>query len=253
MVKRRSLWPREHGAYAQLAAPLVSALAIRAPSAAAGLLAFASATAFLANEPLLVALGHRGKRLLASDGRRARTRLGVLAALSVSAGAAGLGLASNTALAVAGVVAIPVAAMLVLAWRRSMHSVTGEVVAAIALPGAAAVVAAASGVAPCDAFALWATWSVGYAASVVAVHRVIARHRKPATWWDPLLAAALACVTTASLALAFWHPLWAVASPLAGIASVLAIRPPKATKLRAIGVALVIASVASLAIAIAVE
>ena len=69
-ARRRSLWPREHGAYAQLAAPLLTALVIVRPTVAAALLALAACIAFLANEPLLVVLGHRGKRMREQDGRR---------------------------------------------------------------------------------------------------------------------------------------------------------------------------------------
>src|SRR5262249_5958355 len=50
----RSLWPREHGAYAQLGAPLATALARQVPTVPAALLAAAACCAFLANEPLLV-------------------------------------------------------------------------------------------------------------------------------------------------------------------------------------------------------
>lgn len=253
MMARRSLWPREHGAYAQLGAPLATGLALRVPSLSAVLLAIASCAAFLAHEPFLVALGHRGKRLRESDGRRARIRLAILSAVATGTGAVGLGLATNRVLVVAAAVALPVAAMLAFAWRRAVHSLAGEVLAAVALPGAGAIVAAASGASLFDAFAFWGAWAIGYASSVVAVHRVIARHRKPPTWLDPLLASALICVTAACVGLASWHPFWVVALPLAAIAGYLVVRPPKATKLRAVGVALVISSVASMAIAFVVE
>jgi hypothetical protein len=58
-MARRSLWPREHGAYAQLGAPLATAIAMQAPTIGALALASAACLAFLANEPLLVVLGHR--------------------------------------------------------------------------------------------------------------------------------------------------------------------------------------------------
>lgn len=253
MMARRSLWPREHGAYAQLAAPLATGLALRPPSVSAVLLAIASCTAFLAHEPFLVALGHRGKRLRDSDGRRARIRLAVLTAVAVCTGAVGLGLATNRVLVVAAAVALPLGAMLAFTWGRAVHSLAGEAIAAIALPGGGAIVAAASGASLLDAFAFWGAWAVGYAASVVAVHRVIARHRKPPTWLDPLLASALLCVIAACVGLASWHPFWVLALPFAVIAGYLVMRPPRATKLRAVGVALVISSVASMAIALVVE
>jgi hypothetical protein len=75
MTHGRSLWPREHGAYAQLGAPLLCALLVRAPTLPAILLASGAVFAFLANEPLLVLLGHRGRRMLATESGRARVRL----------------------------------------------------------------------------------------------------------------------------------------------------------------------------------
>jgi len=80
-----SLWPREHGAYAQLGVALASAFAL-APalrSAAQGLL---TAALFLASEPLLVLLGRRGNAPPALTGR-AWGRLGLLAALGGLSGA----------------------------------------------------------------------------------------------------------------------------------------------------------------------
>jgi hypothetical protein len=238
------LWPREHGAYAQLAAPLVTACVMQPPVPAALLLAAAAWCAFLANEPLLVVLGHRGPRMKQTDGRRAAIRLAGLALGAVAAGAVGLALVPH-AIAVAGVVALGAVAMLALAIRRAEHSLAGELVAAIALPGAGVPVAVASGMAWQRAAIVWAAWSLGYAASVIAVHRVIARHKRPASRIDALASIGLVCVTLATCAVALWIPIAALAIPLVAISAMFAIRPPPATRLRAIGVALVIASIAA--------
>lgn len=248
----RSLWPREHGAYAQLAAPLVTALALRLPGPAAILLAAAACLAFLVNEPLLVVLGHRGRRMRETHGRRAAGRLAITASGAVLAGTAGLLLASRETLVVAGIAAIPAAIMFALAWKRSEHSLAGELVAVVALPGAAATVAVASGIGWQQATVLWAAWAIAYGCTVVAVHRVIARHRRAASAIDHVLAASIAAVTAGTIVLAAWSPLFTVAVPLMAISTALVIKPPRATYLRAIGVALVVASVASGALAIAI-
>jgi len=250
-ARPRSLWPREHGAYAQLGAPLATALALAAPTAPAILLAIAACCAFVANEPLLVVLGHRGKRMRDEQRGRAARRLAIVGAVAAAAGATGLALAPRDALVVAGIAAVPAAVMLALAWKRAVHSLAGEIVAAIALPGAAAPVAVASGIAPRAAVTLWAAWAVGYATTVVAVHRVIARHRRLATWIDGAVAALLAGVTVAAAVAATAIRVAALAVPLCAIATALAARPPAATRLRTIGVALVIASIASVSIALA--
>ncbi|HEY5937251.1 MAG TPA: YwiC-like family protein, partial [Kofleriaceae bacterium] len=101
MTRPRSLWPREHGAYVQLLVPLLTGLAARVPTIAAVLLAIAACAAFLANEPLLVVLGHRGARMKTRDGDRARARLVLLASIAFACGAGGLALAGRETLMIA--------------------------------------------------------------------------------------------------------------------------------------------------------
>ena len=251
MSAHRSLWPREHGAYAQLLAPLAMALVVRTPVAASWLLAAAAVCAFLANEPLLVVLGHRGKRLRETDGRRAAIRLAITAGGAVIAAALGLVLASRVALAVAALAAAPGALVVVLAWRRAERSLAGELVAALALPGAAAPVAVASGVAPERALVLWLAWALGYGCTVVAVHRVIVRHRHPASRVDRVAAAALVAIVAASCAVVPALAPAVIVLPLALVSAALVIRPPRASYLRAIGIAYVVASLAGGAAALA--
>jgi hypothetical protein len=236
-VIQRSLWPREHGAYAQLAVPLAAALVSRAslPGAA---IAVAACLAFVANEPLLVVAGQRGARRREQDGARARRRLVTAATLAIACGTLGLVLAPAAWLA-ALAVAVPAAAVVALAWTRAQHSLAGELVAAVALTGAAAPVAVAGGASLAAAFATWAAWTIGFGCSVIAVHRVLARHRREPRVLDRMVAVALAGVAVIAALVAV------AAVPLCAIATVLVLRPPPATRLRAIGVALVIASLAS--------
>lgn len=239
----RSLWPREHGAYAQLAVPLIASLVIARPSGAALAFSAGACLAFLANEPLLVLLGHRGARTRDAQGKAARWRLALTAGGAVLGGAVGLALASPAALAMAAVVAVPTLVMVRLAWTRSVHSVVGELVAAIALPGAAAPVAVASGVAWPSAALVWLAWSLGFAASVVAVNEILRRHRRAAIRIGLAgfaLATAIAAVRIS--------PLW-IAVPLAGAGALLGAKPPSARRVRAIGVALVGAATVSMVVA----
>lgn len=241
----RSLWPREHGAYAQLAAPLVTALVVRPPTWVAGVLALAAVLAFLANEPLLVVLGHRGRRMRELEGGRAARRLAVLLTCGLAAAGSALLFAEPVVLAMAGVVAIPAAITVVLAFRREERSLLGECMAAISLSGASAPVLVASGASWQSGAALWAAWAIGYCSTVIAVHRVIARHRTPASWRDAIAIVLLAGAATASAVLLVRGSIIGAAAPLAFTSTVLALRPPRATYLRTIGVALVIASLAS--------
>jgi hypothetical protein len=251
VASRRSLWPREHGAYAQLAAPLISALLIAVPTTVSVLLACAAVMAFLTNEPLLVVLGHRGPRPRAADGARARRRLLVLGGLSCALAGVALVLASAPTLRMSAVSALPAAILVVFGWRRAQHSVLGEALAAIALPAAAAPVAVASGVDWRVACLLWLSWSIGYAASVIGVHRVIARHRRAATLIDRMVATVLTAALVGLCIASVHRPLWLLAVPLVGVSAVLVIHPPSARRLRAVGVALVVASAASVGLAVA--
>ena len=238
----RSLWPREHGAYAQLAAPLATALAIATPSVGGVLLASAACCAFLTNEPLLVLRGHRGRRMRDEHGSRAARRLAITASAAAAGGGLGLAFAPAAA-AISLVVAAPAAFMFLLAWLRAERSWWGELVAAIALPAAGAPVMVASGITRQTAIMIWLAWSLGFACSVVAVHRVLARHRKPSTWRDPVIVVALGAVASSTLAAALVQPLFLASTLLAVTAAALAASPPSARHLRLIGVVLTAASV----------
>jgi len=63
--------PKEHGAYGQLAFPLVTSLAVVGASRASLLTAVSVVALFLAHEPMLVLLGHRGARVRTADAHRA--------------------------------------------------------------------------------------------------------------------------------------------------------------------------------------
>lgn len=233
----RSLWPREHGAYVQLLVPLATALAIGVPTTPSLVLAAAAIAAFLANEPLLVILGHRGRRLQEEAGARARPRLVMFASTGVVTAVIGLALARPATLHAAAIAAIPCTVVLVLAWRREQHTLLGELVAAIAVPGMALPVAVANGSTLGPALAVWAAWSIGFASTVIAVHRVIARHKARATAVDAIALAGL--VATAALLVLAPFPI-TIAVALVATSALLIAWPPKATNLRAIGIAITI-------------
>jgi hypothetical protein len=251
-MARRSLWPREHGAYFQLAIPIVAALAARVPVASSLAVAAAAWLAFLAHEPLLVMLGHRGARLRTAEGARARRYVAGLGGAAVSVGAIALALAPPAARWVAALALVPAAAVIALAWRRREHTPVGELIAAVALTGAAAPVAVAAGAAPVAALAAWSGWALGFGASVIAVHRVMARHKRAASSIDRALAIGLPAVAVACFALAARSSSALIAAPLVASSAVLVIAPPSAARLRAIGVAIAVTAAVSCALALAV-
>ncbi len=86
----KHLIPREHGAYAELGFPLLSGLVLGSAGVASWLFVAAAMLLFVANEPLMVLLGVRGKRVQQERGGEARRLLGVLGGLGVAAGLAAL-------------------------------------------------------------------------------------------------------------------------------------------------------------------
>jgi len=83
-ARAASLWPREHGAYAQLGVALASALAL-APQPRALAQALLTAALFLASEPALVLMGRRGRPEVPARAWRRLALLGALAGLSAPA------------------------------------------------------------------------------------------------------------------------------------------------------------------------
>lgn len=81
-----SLLPKEHGAYGQMAFPLVTSFAVAGVTMPALLLALGVIAGFLAHEPLLVLIGKRGARARRDQRRRAVGWLTVASATGVASG-----------------------------------------------------------------------------------------------------------------------------------------------------------------------
>ena len=84
---RTALLPKEHGAYGQMAFPLITALVVCGATAPALFTVVAIVTGFLAHEPALVLLGMRGARARRELARDARRWMLVLGAATCTAGA----------------------------------------------------------------------------------------------------------------------------------------------------------------------
>ncbi|MBL0219585.1 MAG: YwiC-like family protein [Myxococcales bacterium] len=246
----RSLWPREHGAYIQLFVPVATSLLATGSSWAGAALALGAGFAFLASEPLRVLIGARGPRMRELAGSRARRRLALFAALAAIAGGTGLVLAPRSAVALTMLLAPMIGFVLIASRRGTVQTVLGESVAAITLAGAGAPVALAGGMRLGDALAIWLGWSLAYTATVVVVHRVLARHlraRAPADVRSELTLVVLCgLLAAASVVL----PLVRFATPLAIAAVLVLIWMPRATHLRAVGIAFLATSLVAAVLAI---
>lgn len=222
-----ALLPREHGAYFQLGLPLATALAVTRPTSAALWLTAAMAACFLAFEPLRVVLGHRGARRREEHGPAAGSQGLVLAVLSAGflvPGVLGLEPAHRPYLALPAILGLEV---LLMAWGRQERTLSGEVLAALALSACAVPVALAGGMAPGVALSLWGTFGLGFSVATVAVHTVIRAH-KPRVHRAGLRAAGMAAVGLGLAAAVGW-------AVVAGLSPwrVAALLPPAAVALGA--------------------
>ena len=173
----RSLLPQEHGAWGQLAMPLLSALALGGPAPGALLLAAATVLGFLAHEPWLVLLGHRGARARADDGPRARRRLLGWLGGAVAAGLLGGWLAPVAARLALALPAALVGLVMALVLARRERTVPGELAVVSALASSGLAVALAGGASLRVAAAATVTWTLAFASSVFAVQVVLVRAR----------------------------------------------------------------------------
>lgn len=244
-----TLRPREHGAWAQLGATQLTAMAAGgAACAASWCWTIAVAAAFVAHEPMLVLFGQRGARARRQLGAAAARRLallGVVAALGLAASAA-LG---GRSLIVAALVplALGVAAV-ALAWRGLEKTLVGEVLVGLALAAAAMPPLVAAGWSE-RAVTASVAWAVALTIATVAVRAVVAQQRASRVVAGRWAAGALAAAALAGGALAACLGIapWAAAlapAPVAGAGLVLAVRPPPARSLRRVGWSLAVCFVA---------
>jgi hypothetical protein len=243
--------PREHGAYGQMAFPLVTAFGVAGTSVAGLLLATAVIAAFLAHEPAAVRFGQRGVRAAREHGTAAARWLWVCVAIALGAG---IGAALTLEPSIRWSLAVPAVPALVLTGamvRGGEKSWYGETAAALAFAGAAVPVALAAGAPPASAWHVAVPFALLFATTTLAVRVVILRVRGGG---NPQATAAtrLAVIAGSLGALMVIAALVATgvvstamliaAAPGLAMAIMVAARPPAATRLRLLGWSLVTVS-----------
>jgi len=191
--------PREYGAYAELAFPLLTAFVAAGVTAAALGFAVAVIAGFLAREPLAVLNGVRGARLEASLGVPARRAVVLLGAVGVLGAMAGLALAPDEARRAAlipGVCALLLAPALL---RGRPKTLGAELLVAVALPGMILPIGLAGRMPLGRATGAAAAWAVSFVLVTLAVHAIKAR-AKPSlgNTWTVGAAPALAVLAIAA-------------------------------------------------------
>ena len=201
------LLPKEHGAYAQLAFPLLTGLALAVPAPSTLALGGAAVAFFLANESAAILLGARGMRLKDQEGSRARVWGSILLGFGSILGAVGVVAGwpeiwpSVLLPAAAGILLVPMA----LTGRQK--TLVGEFLVITAFATLVLPMAAASGVDPTRAALTAAVWWVSFGLGTLEVHALKARHKKTGRagwtrWASPLASGA---VLAGALFLALGH------------------------------------------------
>ncbi len=249
----RSLLPQEHGAWGQLGMPIVSALAIGRPTAPALLLSAATILAFLAHEPWLVVLGHRGVRAAREDGARARRVMWGFLLAAAATGTAGLALSPPLVRWALPVPALLVAAVIGFVLAKRERTIPGELTVVSALASSGFAVAVAGGASLVAAAAATATWVLAFASSVFAVHvvlvRALSRGEEEHRWRNAALALVVGGGGSAvALAAGLGAAVPAAVAPTLLLSLVVCLAPFSARQLRELGWGLVASTTASLVI-----
>ncbi|UCD25485.1 MAG: YwiC-like family protein [Gemmatimonadota bacterium] len=194
MARHESLLPREHGAYAEIAFPLLTGLTLGRPSLAATSIAIAATAFFLMHEPVAVLVGVRGARGKELWGDRARGRVIWLAIVGVVAGTAAVVLAPSAA-RLALLMPLGVGAVLLPAFLSGrLKTLAAEVLVIAALSATILPMAVSSGVEWSRAWVAVLVWFVAFLIGTLAVHAIKAKTGKSVgTKWaiaaTPLLSA----------------------------------------------------------------
>jgi hypothetical protein len=245
-----ALLPREHGAYGQMALPLVTSFAVAGVTAPALLIALAVVAGFVMHEPLSVLLGRRGAREQRAQGRRAAMWLGTTAALAVGAGLMGAWLMPPSDRWSLLLPVLPAALLGVMIHVKREKSALGEVAVALAFSSVAVPVCVAAGAPIVRAFAVGIAFALIFVVGTLAVRMIVVGVRgggdlrvvRSIRMIVLVLTAAgsVALATAALRTLLPWVTLSAVVPGLTA-AVWLVLFPPAPTRLRTVGWTLVAA------------
>ena len=172
-----NLKPKEHGAYAILAIPIVTAILVTGPTIVGLCVAVASLAGFMAHEPLLVALGRRGARAQRTT-PHAQRRLGVLLTVTIAGGIIAL-VAGSTSVRNSLILCCALALVcFVLAIAGKHRTLGGQLWGIIGLSVPCVPILLAGDTLIQLAMEAWGTWLIGFGATTLAVRGVIASQKR---------------------------------------------------------------------------
>lgn len=246
------LWPREHGAYAQLGFPLMSGLLLGQPGLPAAGFALSAILFFLAYEPAAILLGLRGPRLRERLASGAGRRLRWLAPAGLLAGVLALATANRETRLLALVPSALALAILPLVLARRAKTLSGEMLVVATCASMHLPVGHASGLREAGLFGPAGLWFAVLGAATLAVHAIKARQegRGRGVRLAAGASAVLGLGSTLALAVAAAEYRWlglAALVPMLAITAVNLARLP-ARHLKRVGWTLVVANLVALGI-----
>ena len=241
-TRSANLKPKEHGAYAILAVPIVCALLIAGPSGVGLSVAVAAMAGFMAHEPLLVAIGHRGNRALKSA-PGARARLGALLGATIGLGMFALLVGTVevrwSLIGCAFLAAISFA----IAIAGQHRTLGGQLMGVVGLSAPCLPILLTGHLPVALAIEAWLTWVMGFTATTMAVHGVIASQKRRSLNVHRATVGFLTLCVALLTALSFPFPV--ITLPMLGMSWYLLILPPPARHLKRVGWTLVAGTVMS--------
>lgn len=226
------LKPKEHGAYAILGIPLVTALLIAGPTLTGVCVAIAATTGFMAHEPLLVAWGLRGARAQRNT-PAAKQRLAWLLSVSGICGTVALVLGTTAVrVSLLGCLVLAVVGF-ALALSGKHRSLFGQLWGVVGLSATCLPLLFAGGMPLPQVVDFWMVWLLGFSATTMAVRGVIAaQKRQPRGIYWGIMALLIAAVSGLSLS---GHSHVLVALPMLAMSVYVMAWPPPAKYLWRIG------------------
>lgn len=236
------LKPKEHGAYAILGIPIVTALVVAGPTIVGVCVAIAAVTGFLAHEPLLVTMGGRGSRAKRTTPAATR-RLWMLLGVTAVGGCIAMIFGSTPvryALLGCGMLAIISFSLAITGKHKALG---GQLWGVVGLSVPCVPIFLAGNLTSSQTAEAWGTWLIGFAATTMAVRGVIAAQKRQSRMihWAAITALTLlvAAMTYDSLTL----PIATV--PMLAMSWYLMFDPPHAKQLKRVGWTLVLGTVVS--------
>ncbi len=241
-VGQVQLSPKEHGAYAILAIPLLTGLIAAGPTTVGLAVVVAATFGFLAHEPLLVALGYRGTRAQRSAPAATWRLAGYLIVLVASGCVALIFGSSVVRWALVGC-AVGATASFIVALLGKHRTLMGQLLGVVGLSAPCVPVFLAGPVALETALESWATLLLGFVSTTIAVRGVIAAQKRQSRVLHFVILVFMSAIVVGSITTG--HSLACAVVPMVGMAWCLLLSPPPARYLKRVGWTLVTGTIAS--------